>query len=1054
MGKVNKKRFGVIEGKVQEIVPEVHDNAIAVYDRNKIQALWEKSDSYLEITDKSFLDQEANSPKIIGRIGIDVFHTYLEQLKELYLPVECNENLFDAENRMRFFDIKKWVVDAEEQNIDKLVNVYHVLCGDNCNIALIYNRKSDKCEVTLAVVNTDEDQCDPAVADNLNMRLMEAMKGNFPGIEIGESDNIGIPDSIGHLDDVLEGTGKVKSVAMISNIASEKSEKFISQSMEKLLDGIVPQRKDEEYTIILLARPMQNNLAERAKLYDYYTKLSLYSSAQYSSSDSATVGEQDATTTGINEAYNHSVGTHGGFEVFGGFSYNYTYNIGRSYAKSISSSSQIGKSVGVTRTQTNYSIKHTLDNIEKQLARLEEGAALGLWQFATYVVSDSPVVAENVAHMYASLTQGDKSYLSSSKVNFWDGNIENLSARCILNYVKNLRHPEFALNDLELDDEWLVYPPEIYPTILVTGKELAKSLNFPRKSVSGFPVMEVVSFGREPHTLTSYDLNLRVGSGYHMRKIVPGQEIKINKEELTKHTFITGSTGSGKSNTIYKILDGLNEEKVRFLVIEPAKGEYKSIFGYRDDVTVFGTNPNKQDSHMLRINPFSFPNSVHILEHLDRLIEIFNVCWPMYAAMPAILKESVERAYKNCGWNLEKSSNKYSNEFFPTFRDVVREIKDVLDESAYSDDNKGDYIGSLVTRLNSLTNGINGLIFTSNEVGDDILFDRNVIVDLSRVGSVETKSLIMGLMIIKLQEHRADQRENGVNVNENLKHVTILEEAHHILRKTSTEQFAEGSNLQGKSVEMLTNSIAEMRTYGEGFVIADQAPSLLDASVIKNTNTKIILRLPDYDDRWLVGKAAGLSDKQIEELVRLEKGVAVISQSDWIEPVLCKVDKHDFESNPLRKNSNLDSEIVDTEAVSNSILECIMNLELYRKGEKDELRALKDLVILSNLDSRVKVDFLEYLTSNKEEDFERFRKLVYNFFSSEEAIKQSEECGEIEEWTRSVVKKLMPSIEEYSEEQIHLLVNLILYEKSLRDAEYRDLFCRYLEVYKLEEGMH
>ena len=117
----------------------------------------------------------------------------------------------------------------------------------------------------------------------------------------------------------------------------------------------------------------------------------------------------------------------------------------------------------------------------------------------------------------------------------------------------------------------------------------------------------------------------------------------------------------------------------------------------------------------------------------------------------------------------------------------------------------------------------------------------------------------------------------------------MLEEAHNLFKRTSTEQISEGSNLLGKSVEMLSNSIAEMRTYGEGFIIADQSPGLLDMSVIRNTNTKIIMRLPDYSDRELVGKAANLNQDQITELAKLPCGVAAVYQSEWINPVLCKV---------------------------------------------------------------------------------------------------------------------------------------------------------------------
>ena len=103
--------------------------------------------------------------------------------------------------------------------------------------------------------------------------------------------------------------------------------------------------------------------------------------------------------------------------------------------------------------------------------------------------------------------------------------------------------------------------------------------------------------------------------------------------------------------------------------------------------------------------------------------------------------------------------------------------------------------------------------------------------------------------------------------------------------------------MTGKSVEMLANSIAEMRTYGEGFIIVDQAPGLMDMSVIRNTNTKIIMRLPDQTDRDLVGKAANLNDDQIKELAKLPCGVAAVYQNEWIQPILCKVEKIDgFES--------------------------------------------------------------------------------------------------------------------------------------------------------------
>lgn len=144
---------------------------------------------------------------------------------------------------------------------------------------------------------------------------------------------------------------------------------------------------------------------------------------------------------------------------------------------------------------------------------------------------------------------------------------------------------------------------------------------------------------------------------------------------------------------------------------------------------------------------------------------------------------------------------------------------------------------------------------------------------------METKAMIMGILIMRLQEYRMTVGGSNADLN----HVTVLEEAHNLLKRTSTEQSSESSNLLGKSVEMLSNAIAEVRTYGEGFIIADQSPGLLDMSVIRNTNTKIIMRLPDERDRNLVGKSAGLNENQIKELSKLPTGVAAIYQNNWIE---------------------------------------------------------------------------------------------------------------------------------------------------------------------------
>ena len=311
---------------------------------------------------------------------------------------------------------------------------------------------------------------------------------------------------------------------------------------------------------------------------------------------------------------------------------------------------------------------------------------------------------------------------------------------------------------------------------------------------------------------------------------------------------------------------------------------------------------------------------------------------------------------------------------FPTFFDLLDILPGVIEESHYSKDTQSDYVGALCTRVKSLTNGIYGSVLCAEDaLTDEALFDRNVIVDLSRVGSMETKSLLMGILVMKLQEYRMCSS----GMNSRLRHVTVLEEAHNLLRKTSAEQSQEGANLQGKSVEMLANAIAEMRTYGEGFIIADQAPGLLDMSVIRNTNTKIILRLPDEEDRKLVGKSAALKEAQIDELSKLPLGVAAVYQNEWPEAVLCKIEAYPMPENavyhkPSKMPHEINAEFVFGQLAVGKELEPLSSSEM----EQLKLWLKRHETVLKQEDSR----YLERVFAGGELDVAKTRKAVFDFF--------------------------------------------------------------------------
>lgn len=1122
--------------------------------------------------------------RMMAASSVEIYNAYLPQIKELYLPVvkeaEYPET-FSPDHNIRYFNITKWVQDKKENSLEKLVNVYAVLSNENCNIALVFNRTQSGTNVYMAVVNTDN--ADNNVNTNsYKNRLIEAIRGNFPGAEWGEEGAGVIP---------CMKNSRPYSVATASNIPTEKSDKFVSQTIEKLLDGIIPREKKKEYTIVLLATPIKDVEERKLKLGEFYSGLAPYASWQTnftytenmshgssatvgvnvgasagvqngtnssitdstantenesttnteSQSDSLSTGEATAEsesnahtdgtnssdttyessthtdgtssthtdnsgssdsigvgafqsgsgsagflgtgvtgTAGLSESYNHTwnngssdaSGTSASDAVTNGISktlgktasdtitkgitntlsktvaqttgtavantlgkavtkamattsgiskaVNFGANFGANFARSSTVTTMIGKNEGITQNFTNFNIKHALELLENQMKRLEQSTALGMWDFAAYVLSEDYNVANNVAHSYLALTLGEESYMSKSAVNVWKGNVEDEAdiAKAIADYIRELRHPIFALNEehIKEDRAYNVYPSIVTATTSLSGKELAYSLNFPQRSVAGLPVIECAEFGRDIVTYNNTqndESKLNLGHIFHMNH-EEETDVCLSTNSLASHTFITGSTGSGKSNTVYQILKGVKKRDAKFLVIEPAKGEYKNVFGNSKDVSVYGTNPSF--TPMLRLNPFSFPDGIHILEHLDRLVEIFNVCWPMYAAMPAVLKNAIEKAYEDCGWSLVRSVNEYDRELYPTFADVARNIKTIIDSSEYDAENKGAYKGSLLTRLQSLTNGINGMIFTADEISQQQLFDENVIVDLSRVGSSETKSLIMGMLVLKLQEYRMTAGE----MNAPLRHITVLEEAHNLLKRTSTEQTSETANLVGKSVEMLSNAIAEMRTYGEGFIIADQSPGLLDMAVIRNTNTKIIMHLPDISDRELVGKSANLNEDQITELAKLPCGVAAVYQNEWIQPVLCKVDRYDTEG---KKYSYQPTQEGTSSALFYTKLFEIA--EMLSNGTKlSETEIANDVIpelTRFNIRASVIIDVARCLENpSSKPRMTRLAPIMSAFFPKlkQEMMEVYKETSDPAEWTRCINNTLLSYMEQNISDQI------------------------------------
>lgn len=343
---------------------------------------------------------------------------------------------------MRALRIKRLVYDKKENFTDCLQNAFSVFADSGNTLALVFNRFIDRTEI-YAIVKNDGQGMNEESKANISL-LQDSLCGNFAGseLEIIEEKHSGNDTKKIFFDGNESFVDKIESIAAVCNIPSAKSEEYLSQNIEKLFNGIVPQKEDDWYSVITFAEslPIETIHQMRDGLEEMATSIFPFRQHQFQ------MGENKAQTTGEMQSLSHSastseaitkthsinVGVNGsrfssksiGFAIkvlslgaskgkTEGGSLGYGYSWGKTTTKGemdtrttgTSNSITLGESDSTTYSFQSYTVKNILERIEKSLERLKVGEAEGYWKYSTYVCSSTSKTSRNVANYLRSLTQ-------------------------------------------------------------------------------------------------------------------------------------------------------------------------------------------------------------------------------------------------------------------------------------------------------------------------------------------------------------------------------------------------------------------------------------------------------------------------------------------------------------------------------------------------------------------------------------------------------------------------------------------------------------------------
>jgi DNA helicase HerA-like ATPase len=513
----------------------------------------------------------------------------------------------------------------------------------------------------------------------------------------------------------------------------------------------------------------------------------------------------------------------------------------------INTANDILHKISVNRSQSTYQEKQAISLLENKVKYLEAAAQNGLWATQTWLLSNNSVIAQTGAALLHNAFSSNSSLLEPIR-----------TLQCNSNRTSS---------DLILEP--------------VNSKHLAALTCLPSEEHFGYEVVDYVRFGAIGKPVVPSIEYIHIGAIVD-RGIATNNNFQIPLNDLTKHGSIFGVTGSGKTNTCFNILEQIDRYQIPFLVIEGAKSEYRQLLNhpqFQSRLKIFTIGD--ETASPIRLNPFQVPPGILIQTHIDYLKSLFSAAFNFYGPMPYILERGIQEIYEECGWDLITNTNRYdanNPRAFPTLADLLERVKIITERMGYAGEILSNIKAALVARLEQLCHGGGkGPMFnTRQSVNFAELLQSPCIFELKQVVSDDEKAFFIGLILTNLYEYHEIRASRGeIAEGSPLNHLTLIEEAHRLLRNQSTVQSEDIANPQGRAIEVFTNMLAEVRAYGEGILIAEQLPVKLVSDAIKNTNLKIIHRLVSRDDRQVIGATLDLDETQERYLTRLEKGQAI-----------------------------------------------------------------------------------------------------------------------------------------------------------------------------------
>lgn len=766
------------------------------------------------------------------------------------------------------------------ENYDLLARWQSVLASLhtwNDKLLFLLQRTNGKTNIYIGI-NSDN-------SDESKSRCQTALTNCMPGIEIEELN--------GDEKDSIKENLDTPDVGAITGIPSfrKDTQYNVLQTLDQLAFGVRDiDGNDVDFSLLVVAEPMNDTVISDtiAKFQQLGSEIhtevkrsiSETKGTQSSRSNNMTFGMATLLNTAacVLPAAIPGVGSLLSMAALAGVSLQH----GRSNTITYSNSEQ--------KEYLNKFAQYTEKLTDMHCERLRNGRNLGFWNVGIYVLGSLERNVTTVLGMLRSIYSGDKSYIEPIRIHRFKPNnkaAESMKSRNLIPLI----NPQI---ESQTGEEWHVLgKPYQYLSTPLNTQELSLVTSLPRKDVPGLRfVKTAVRFANNPGE-TKNENSLVIGK-IKDTGIIQKNDYKIDINALVRHSLIVGGTGCGKTTTCKTIINTVLDKNIPVLIIEPAKDEYvrwaiaQKKAGKKINIFMPGTKTFEGERiEQLKLNPFQpaaiKDAEIDMLTRCEQLTALINASLPTSDVLPVIIDETFFAYLKSQSFGddfLQGDMKQQAN--YPKLEGVLKIAQELLKNRGYSEEVSNGLAAALETRFSYLTRGKRGdILNVHNSTSWEKLFEQPTVINLSKIANPKDRALIMSILMLSLYEYRVSAYANDKDYqkqaqNNELLHLTVVEEAHNVLTKPAADLQGTG-NPQQVVADLFSNMLSEIRGYGEGLMIIDQVPTKLIPDVVKNTNYKIVHRMTAADDCKVMAAALALRKDQEDIIPTLSIGDIIVA---------------------------------------------------------------------------------------------------------------------------------------------------------------------------------